>query len=131
MTLAISNGYVERVMPKKLIIYRKTGFLQWEGVKMSTGALLIEDLEILFDVTYDPRPACCVHDCSREAVWNIFWEHVCPQHPLNPTPYCNYHKELVESRMPKAVKGFKCGLCVVSGIYSFVGHVVKIERIRT
>lgn len=98
-----------------------------------TGIVLDElvELDSLWVLTVNPRPLCCVHDCSREAVWNLFWEITCPNHPINPTPYCNVHKEIVEARMPQVTNGFKCGMCGIRGVYTFVGQLIKIERINT
>lgn len=97
---------------------------------MSTGAMIVEDLEILFTLTVEPRPGCFVPECSCEAVWNIFWEYTCPVHLGNPTPYCNNHKLEVEGRIPFSLRrGFKCRICSAQGVHNLLGHIVKIERI--
>jgi hypothetical protein len=98
---------------------------------MSAAAMIIEDLDILFTLTVEPRPSCHMPDCSHEALWNMFWERSCPVHPANPTPYCNDHKIVVEERVPHSWRrGFKCGICAKEGNYNLIGHLLKIERIN-
>jgi hypothetical protein len=97
---------------------------------MSVAEIILEELELLWVLPLEPRPSCHLSDCSNEAVWNIFWERSCPIHVANPTPYCNYHKELVESKIALAYRrGFRCGMCAKNDIHHLMGHIVKIERI--
>lgn len=96
---------------------------------MSTSGMVIEDLEILFTLTAEPRPSCFLPECSNEALWNIFWEQSCSIHLGNPTPYCNDHKVELEAKIALSLKGFKCRLCAREGGYQPLGQVVKIERI--